>query len=155
MRKGILAAVASTIAVLAAPVAATEHVKKSGGKAVLVPSADVKWTDVEGVPGVKMAAVQGDPKKGANHAMHRLPAGFSAPVHHHTPDHYVTVVSGTLVLTVDGNETKLPPGSYFAFTGRKPHATRCEAGADCTLFVDARGKWDVVMVDVKAPAKKK
>jgi hypothetical protein len=25
-----------------------------------------------------------------------------------------------------------------------PHATRCEAGAECVLAMDVRGKWDVV-----------
>jgi quercetin dioxygenase-like cupin family protein len=64
----------------------------------------------------------------------------------------VNVLAGTLVLAIDGKEQKLPAGSYFSFTGRKPHATRCDAGADCMLAVDARGKWDVVAP--KATAKK-
>ena len=67
----------------------------------------------------------------------------------------MTVVSGTLVLAVDGKETRLPPGSYFAFTGKKQHLTKCEAGADCVLFADARGKWDVVPDEGKPAAKKK
>ena len=68
----------------------------------------------------------------------------------------MTVVTGTLVLTVDGKDTKLPPGSYFAFTGKKSHFTKCDAGADCTLFIDNRAKWDVVPEGDKAvPAKKK
>jgi hypothetical protein len=49
-----------------------------------------------------------------------------------------------LVLVSGGHEVRLPPGSYFSFTGRMPHATRCEAGADCILAIDSRGKWDVV-----------
>ena len=52
------------------------------------------------------------------------------------------------MLTVDGKESKLGPGSYFSFTGKKPHATKCDAAADCVLEIDARSKWDVV------PAKK-
>jgi len=154
MRKTIAVAVAAGLAASTiAPIAAADAAKK-GGAAVLTPSGDIKWADVPGFPGVKMSAVQGDPGKGANHSMQKLPAGFSAPLHHHTSDHYVTVVTGTLVLTVDGKETKLPPGSYFAFTGKKPHLTRCEAGADCTLFVDARGKWDVVPEESKGAPKK-
>lgn len=125
------------------------------GKAVLIPAADAKWNDVPGFPGVKTAALRGDPGKGPSHAFHKLPAGFVSPVHHHTPDHYVAVVSGTLVLVVDGKETKLPPGSYFQFNGKKPHLTKCEAGADCVLFADIRGKWDVVADEGKKPAKKK
>ena len=149
MRSMIKVAVAATLAAMAVPVAMAE------GKAVLSPATDLKWNDVPGFPGVKLAAVQGDPGKGPSHAYHKLAAGFVSPVHHHSPDHYVTVVSGTLVLVVDGKENKLPPGSYFQFTGKKPHLTKCEAGADCVLFVDARGKWDVVADEGKAPAKKK
>ena len=112
--------------------------------AVLVPAGDLKWQDVPNAKGVQIAAVQGDPGKGASHFFLKFAPGFSAPVHHHSSNHYVTVVSGTLVLTVDGKDHKLPAGSYVAFTGKKPHATKCEAGADCVLAMDVRGKWDVV-----------
>jgi quercetin dioxygenase-like cupin family protein len=112
--------------------------------AVLVPPSEIKWQDVPNAKGVQLAAMQGDPSKGASHFFLKFAPGFSAPVHHHSANHYGTVVSGTVVLSVDGQERKLPAGSYFAFTGKKPHATRCEAGADCVLSIDARGKWDVV-----------
>jgi quercetin dioxygenase-like cupin family protein len=112
--------------------------------AVLVPPGEIKWQDVPNAKGVQLAALQGDPSKGASHFFLKFAPGFSAPVHHHSANHYGTVVSGTVVLSVDGQERKLPAGSYFAFTGKKPHATRCEAGADCVLSIDARGKWDVV-----------
>ncbi len=152
MRKtNALALAAALTAVIAAPM---DSMAK-GGHATLVPAADVKWSDVEGFPGVKVSTLQGDAAKGANHIMMKLPGGFSAPLHHHSSDHYVTVVTGTLVLTVDGKETKLPPGSYFSFTGKKQHLTKCDAGADCTLSLDNRGKWDIVPeADKKAPAKK-
>jgi hypothetical protein len=66
----------------------------------------------------------------------------------------MAVVAGTLVLTVDGKENKLPPGSYFSFKGKGKHMTKCEAGADCILSMDVRGKWDVVPDDTKPTAKK-
>ena len=118
-------------------------------KAVLTPVADLKWIGA-GVPGVESAAVKGDMAKGASHFYLKYAAGFAAPVHHHSPDHYVTTVAGNLVLVVDGKEHRLPPGSYFAFTGKAPHAARCEGGQDCVMFVDARGKWDVVLPKAKA-----
>ena len=113
-------------------------------KTLLVPAGELKWQDVPNAKGVQIAPVQGDPSKGASHFFLKFAPGFSAPVHHHSANHYVTVVSGTLVLTVDGKDHKLPAGSYVAFTGKKPHATKCEAGADCVLAMDVRGKWDVV-----------
>ena len=153
MRKKIAMALAAAVSTgMFAPIDA--HAK--GGTATLMPAADLKWSDVDGFPGLKVAYLRGDAAKAANHIMLRLPGGFSAPLHHHSADHYVTVVTGTLVLTVDGKETKLPSGSYFAFTGKKQHLTKCDAGADCTLFIDNRGKWDVIPAgDKAAPAKKK
>lgn len=122
--------------------------------AVFVPASDMKFIDVPGFPGLQTAVAEGDPAKGPHHFYLKFAAGFAAPVHHHTADHYATVVSGTLVLTVDGKEHKLLPGSYFAFTGKADHATKCEAGADCVVFIDVRGPWDVVPLESKAAAKK-
>ncbi len=130
---------------------AADTAKKAGG-AFLVPVAEVRWSDVSGFPGVQMAALQGDPGKGASHFLIKFAGGFAAPVHHHTSNHFVNVISGTLVLAIDGKDHKLPAGSYFSFSGKKPHATRCDAGADCVLAVDARSKWDVV---APKPAAKK
>ena len=81
--------------------------------------------------------------------------GFTAGEHHHTADHSGTVVTGTLILTVDGKETRLPPGSYFAINGKRPHATKCDAAAECILAMDARGKWDVVPEAAAKPDVKK
>lgn len=152
MRKEVRVILAALFAAAAvAPIAA----EAKTGPATLMPAADLKWEDVKGFQGVKVAYLRGDAAKGANHIMLKLPGGFAAPLHHHTADHYVAVVTGTLVLTVDGKETRLPPGSYFAFTGKKQHLTKCEAGTDCTLFIDNRAKWDVVPEGEKKPAAKK
>lgn len=113
--------------------------------AVLTPAADLKWTDVPNFPGVKMAVAEGDPSKGASHFFIKFEPGFKAPVHHHTANHFVNVVSGTLVLVVDGKETRLPAGSFFSFSKKQKHGTACEAGAECVLSIDARGKWDVLV----------
>ena len=137
----------ATLALLAAASTAGAFAK---GAAVLLPAGEVKWADVPGFPGVQMAAVGGNPAKGPHHSMLKFTGGFEAPLHHHTTDHYGTVVAGTLVLTSGGKEVRLPPGSYFAFTGKMPHTTKCEAGADCVLAIDARGKWDVVPEKGKA-----
>ena len=142
----------TSVAVVAVTLALPSALLAQGAtpaKAVLTPVADLKWIGA-GVPGVETAAVTGDTAKGASHFYLKYAAGFAAPVHHHSPDHYVTTVAGNLVLIVDGKEHRLPPGSYFAFTGKAPHAARCEGAQDCVMFVDARGKWDVVLPKAKA-----
>jgi quercetin dioxygenase-like cupin family protein len=125
------------------------HAKPS---ATFVTAGDLKWADVPDHPGVHIAAAEGDPKKGASHFFVKFDKGVAAPEHHHTADHFATVVSGTLVLTVDGKDTTLTAGTYCSFKGKKPHATKCDAAADCVLEIDARGKWDVIP-EKKAEAK--
>ncbi len=118
---------------------------KGGGKAVNIPAGELKWKDAgPESPGVQYATVAGDPMKGAGKFFVKLPGGFSAGLHHHSPDHFSVVVSGTLVQNIDGQDVTMPPGSYFAHTGKKQHTTKCTDPAGCVLFVDTHGKWDLV-----------
>lgn len=146
-------AVLATLAVgalLAAQPAAKPPVAVEG-TALMVAAQDLKWVDVPDTP-VKMATVKGDPQKGAHAAFIKLPAGFSAPLHSHSADHHVVVVTGTLTLVPEGGTARqLGPGSWFEFTGRKKHTTACGAGADCLLFSVANAAWDLVPAD--APRK--
>ena len=153
MKKTIAVGASAALLLLAVPAGAKDAAPKGTAKAVLTPAADLKWAEVPGMAGVQMAVAQGDPSKGPSHFFIKFVPGFSAPLHHHTANHYVTVLAGTVVLKVDGADTKLPAGSYFSFTGMKPHTTSCDAGAECLLSIDARGKWDVVPA-AKGEAKK-
>ncbi len=115
-----------------------------GAAAITQPAAYLKWKDA-GIPGVATAVVNGDMSKGPSHFYLRYAAGFAAPSHHHSPDHYATTVTGNLVLIVDGKEYRLSPGSYFAFKDKAKHAARCESAQACVMFIDARGPWDVIV----------
>jgi quercetin dioxygenase-like cupin family protein len=116
---------------------------KGPGKAVVTLVADLKWSDA-GIPGVATSGVDGDMKKGASHFFLRYAAGFVAPLHHHSPDHHAVTLSGNLVLITGGKEVRLVPGSYFSLKDKAAHAARCEGAQDCVMFIDARGRWDVV-----------
>jgi quercetin dioxygenase-like cupin family protein len=134
----------NTIAMLFVASAVASSLAHAAPGAVFVPAPDIRWSDVAGTPGAQIAPLQGDPGKGASHFLLKFAGGFSAPLHHHSANHFVNVVAGTLVLVVDGKEHKFGPGSYFSFSAKKQHATRCEAGPECVLAMDARGRWDVV-----------
>jgi glyoxylate utilization-related uncharacterized protein len=134
-----------TIMAFAAALIATASVAAiSVGKSVVVAKADLKWKDM-GIPGVAAAPVSGDMQKGASRFFLKYPKGLVTPKHHHTADHYVTVVSGTLTLNVDGKNHKLGPGSYFALTGKAPHTAKVEGREAAVFFIQADGPWDVVM----------
>ena len=138
---GAMGAALIVSALAAIPVVAQA---KGSGASVTTAAADLKWNDVPNFPGVKMAVTSGNPEKGAAHFFIKFSPGFAAPLHHHNTDHYVSVHAVTVVLSIDGKDAKLPAGSYFSFTGKKPHTTKCDGSADCILFVDARGKWDII-----------
>lgn len=134
-------AIAAAVMAIAATV--SPAMAQAAGKAVFIPAAQVAWVSA-GIPGVHTAAVQGNMKTGPSHFYLKYAAGFVAPLHHHSPDHFATTVTGNLVLIANGMEHALPPGSHFSFTGKARHAARCEGAQDCVMFIDARGPWDVV-----------
>lgn len=137
----MLAAAAIGIYALAPAVHSQEF-----GRTSVRPVAEIKWNNAV-LPGVATAVVNGDMTNGASHFYLRYAAGLVTPLHYHTPDHYVTTVAGNLVLIVDGKESALGPGSYFALTNKAKHAARCEGTQACVMFIDARGPWDAVAAD--------
>ncbi|MCL4233628.1 MAG: cupin domain-containing protein [Deltaproteobacteria bacterium] len=150
---GALLVAFGTMAVLATWARAGDQATQAAG-AAFAAAADLKWNDVPGMQGLRMAVVDGDPGAGPSHYFIKFTPGFAAPVHHHSADHNGVVLAGTLVLTADGKEHKLPAGSFFSFANMTKHSTACEAGAECVLAIDARGKWDVVP-EAEKPASKK
>jgi mannose-6-phosphate isomerase-like protein (cupin superfamily) len=131
------------VSVLVLCALAAVAVGAGGGKAVVIPKADLQWKET-GIPKVSVAVVDGDMAKGPSHFYLKYGVGLVTPTHHHTADHYVTVVSGTLTLTANGKEQRLGPGSYFAFTDGAVHSARVDGSEDAVMFVDARAAWDVV-----------
>ena len=132
------------MAMSAALLAAVSMLAIGAEKTVVVAKADLKWKNM-GTSGVAAAPVSGDMEKGASRFFLKYPVGFVTPKHHHTADHYVTVVSGTITLTVDGKDHKLGPGAYFALTQKVPHTAKVEGNQDAVFFIQADGPWDVVM----------
>ena len=133
--------------------------KPAASRLVVMPAGDLKWADLDptGAPGVKIADLWGDHAKGAYGAFFRLPAGFAVPLHTHTYDIKVVIVSGTYIQGPEGKpEFRIGPGSYFMQPGGNyRHTTSCDAASDCVFFAESNGKFDLKLVDAgKAPAKK-
>ncbi|RPH71106.1 MAG: cupin domain-containing protein [Myxococcaceae bacterium] len=122
----------------------------SSGTILVVP-ADLKWAENPTRPGAWQAVVEGDPKTGPSHFFLKYAKNFDGGPHTHSSDHGGSVLSGTVLLTVDGKETRLPAGSFFWIKGGKVHSVRCEA--ECIQAIDVRGKWDTTPVSKPAPAK--
>jgi len=112
--------------------------------------------DPTGAAGVKVADLWGNHATGAFGALLRLPAGFVAPLHTHTYDIKVVIVSGTYIQAPERKpEFRLGPGSYFLQPGGGyRHVTRCDPASDCVFFVESEGHFDMQAVDAGAPAGK-
>lgn len=129
--------------------------KPAASRLVVMPAGDLKWTDLDpsSAPGVKVADLWGNHAKGAFGAFFRLPAGFAAPLHTHSYDMKVVIVSGTYIQAPEGKpEFRLGPGSYFLQPGGDyRHTTTCDKDADCVFFVESRGSFDLKPVGAAAP----
>jgi len=102
------------------------------------------------VPDVKFATAWGNRAKGPHGAFHKFPAGFTVPLHTHTADLRIVVVSGTMSMTgEDGKETMFPPSSYFFQPAGYKHVTKCAAGSECVAFIVANAAFDVKLVEAK------
>jgi anti-sigma factor ChrR (cupin superfamily) len=124
--------------------------KGAESRLVVMPAAEMKWADLDpGAPGVKVADLWGNHGTGAFGALFRLPAGFAAPLHTHTYDMRVVIVSGTYIQAPEGKpEFRLGPGSYFLQPGGNyRHTTSCGKASDCVFFVESTGKFDLKPVE--------
>lgn len=141
-----LADEAKTGAVKAKPAAHT-------AKLVTTTPDELKWVPNPGAPNdVLMAVVRGDSEKGAHSAFHKFKAGFKAPLHTHSSDIQLAVISGTLVTSTEGGpERKLPPGSYEFQPHTVKHTTGCDAASadGCVIFAVSSGKFDLIPAEEK------
>ena len=125
--------------------------KSADSRLIVMPSSDIKWTDLDpGAPGVKVADLWGNHAKGAFGALFKLPAGFTAPLHTHTHDIKVLIVSGTYIQAPEGKpEFRVGPGSYvFQPGGNYRHTTTCDNASDCVILVESKGPFDLKPVKV-------
>ena len=140
----------ATLICLAVPAAAVQA--EEAKKPVTMTPDQLKWNPSAGQPEVKTAVVWGDMNTGPHGAFHKFPADFTVPLHTHSSDMRIVVVSGTMAMAgEDGVETKLPAGSYFYQPNTYKHTTKCLAGSECVIYVTASGKFD--LKPVAAPKK--
>ncbi|HET9295131.1 MAG TPA: DUF4437 domain-containing protein [Gemmatimonadales bacterium] len=137
--------------VLTLPVATVaQSPPDAASRLVVMPAGDLKWADLDpGIPGSKVVELWGDRANGAFGALFRLPAGFAAPLHTHTHDMKVVILSGTYIQAPDGKpEFRLGPGSYFMQPGGDyRHTTRCDQASDCVFFVQSQGAFDLQLAE--------
>jgi hypothetical protein len=126
----------------------------AAAKSILLAPTDLHW-QAGARPGTWMALAEGDPSKGPAHFYQKYEKGFAGPEHAHTSDHGGWILSGTVIVVVDGVERRLPAGSFYFIQGGKPHTAKCDPAAECIMTVHVRGPWDVVPVATQPATKKR
>lgn len=132
--------------------------KAAQSRLLVMPADDMRWTDLDpkGAPGVKVADLWGNHAKGPFGALFKLPAGFAVPLHTHTYDMKVVILSGTYIQVPDGKpEFRLGPGGYFMQPGGNyRHTTSCDPSSECVFFVESKGPFDLKVVQAPKSATK-
>jgi quercetin dioxygenase-like cupin family protein len=119
-------------------------------RAVVRPASEIRWKDVPDIEGVKRSVIWGNPEKTAYGALEKMPASASLTSHWHSYDVSVVMLSGTLVITLEGKPPQeLGPGSYYFLPGGLKHTQACKGGEDCVVFVMQSGLDDTKWVGQK------
>ena len=150
--KSILAFAVSFVLATAVLAQKTAEPKASprAGTPIFIPASALKWADLNptGAPGVKIADVWGDHAKGGYGAFLKFPAGFLSPLHTHTYDIKIVVISGTYTQAPEGKDAaRLGKGSYaFQPGGSYKHISGCDKASACVLFIESTGPFDLLPV---------
>jgi oxalate decarboxylase/phosphoglucose isomerase-like protein (cupin superfamily) len=145
MRTLILAAIFASSAALADDSPSPKAGRKSP---VMIKADDLKFVESPKAAGVQIATLWGDMSKGNYGAIAKFPPGQRHPLHTHTADLKTVVVSGTWVTGADDASAKeYGPGSYLFIPGGWKHVSGCKEGAECMLFQQSPGKFDLMPAD--------
>jgi len=110
----------------------------------LLAAGAMKFTQI--MPGAYHAQAWGNPE-GEHGSFIKLKAGFKAPLHTHTHDVKLVIISGTLIHGEHyGSETRLPSGSYCFIPGGARHTTACTRDSDCLFYEELPGKFDLNLI---------
>jgi anti-sigma factor ChrR (cupin superfamily) len=136
-------------------VAGAALAQSSGGDPVFKRSGDLIWVELNpAFPGIRIVDLWGDHAKSGYGAFLEFPAGFLSPLHTHTSDIKIVVISGTYTQAPEGKPTvRLGPGSYaFQPGGNYKHISGCDKASKCLLFIESTGPFDLIPVEAPKPA---
>lgn len=121
--------------------------------AISATSKDLKWADCpDFLPkGCKLSILHGDPAKANVDVFFKLPGKSVLPLHWHTSAERMTLVSGKLKITYNGQkETVVKAGSYMYGPPKLAHKGYCASTEPCILFIAFESPLDAVPGEVPA-----
>lgn len=144
MRIWVFATVVAAAGIPLVPQAPGE-VGRGAGSPMAIAPADMKWEPIPGGrPGVMQVPLWGPPD-GFHERFIRFPPGTAIPVHKHTSDLHIVVISGTYRYAVNGGpEKEYGPGSFVSTPGGTAHVAGCPAG--CVFLEEVNGTYDTIPI---------
>lgn len=149
MKKHIRLFVIAGISLVAAAALYAAQVEKAAKpaaakRAVMRTASEMKWVDIPDTKGAQQSIAWGNAEKGPHGSFAKFAGGTEIPLHTHTAAGRTVVITGTMVEGVEGQPPKeLGPGSYFFIPGDLKHTTACKAGAECVIYTDWSGAFDL------------
>ena len=139
----VLAAVSVSLAACSDRADRPAAPENEGGTPLMVSFADLKWTELPEVKGTQFAPLSGDPKTGEFTQMRKIPAGTDNPLHTHSSEIKMVIISGILYTGPDLVSARdFGPGSVIVLPANWVHVSGCRAGNDCVFYQEGKGKFD-------------
>ena len=75
--------------------------------------------------------------------MRKVPAGIDNPLHSHSSEIKMVIISGVLYTGPDAASAKdFGPGSVIVLPADWLHVSGCRSGSDCIFYQEGKGKFD-------------
>lgn len=92
------------------------------------------------------ALLRGDAATGPSAILVRAERACTIPLHWHTPNESLVMISGTATVAMKGGPpATLSPGAYAYLPSRHPHVFSCTG--PCLLFIDQDAPFDIHYLD--------
>jgi hypothetical protein len=98
--------------------------------------------------GCEIAVLQGDPANNNLDIYFKVPGDFEIPLHLHTSQERMVLVSGTLDVKYDNHEnTTINLGEYAYGPAKLPHSAYCHEGDSCVLYIGFVAPLDAMPIE--------
>jgi len=157
--KLIAAASILSLSVMLLPFLKIERSTSPDKDIVAVKPSAIKWEKPEGAPeGIMISHLTGEANASPFVDMMKFAAGTKVPLHYHSANHIVSVVSGTLIIGEKGmpdesTGMEVGAGGYYRLTAKAPHWTM--AKEDTVIVISGDKKNDTHFLDKEGQPKKK
>jgi quercetin dioxygenase-like cupin family protein len=129
----------------ALPFTARALENQGGASLVALTPGDIRWEPQPNRPTGFMQFPLWGPLDGFHARFIKWPAKAAIPLHKHTADHRMVVISGTYLYGVNQQpEKQYGPGSFIMTPGGTPHTAGCPEG--CIFYEEVSGTADAIPV---------